>query len=141
MTTDITELAQLRAELSNPAIGTNSHLRKVALSLVETLEGKERTIQVLESSYNEQTEALEKATKTISELQSGLVVSDFKEASKYGKKIQELQSRIAELESRTVTVKLPRPGFIIVSGERVGVYMKADVDAALAAAGIKVEAE
>lgn len=70
MTTDITELAQLRAELSNPAIGTNSHLRKVALSLVETLEGKERTIQVLESSYNEQTEALEKATKTISELQS-----------------------------------------------------------------------
>ncbi|EOD6527537.1 hypothetical protein ACJ2CC_000631 [Klebsiella pneumoniae] len=105
--TDITELAQLRAELSNPAIGTNSHLRKVALSLVETLEGKERTIQVLESSYNEQTEALEKATKTISELQSGLVVSDFKEASKYGKKIQELQSRIAELESRTVTVKLP----------------------------------
>ncbi|HCM7731732.1 hypothetical protein [Klebsiella pneumoniae] len=103
--TDITELAQLRAELSNPAIGTNSHLRKVALSLVETLEGKERTIQVLESSYNEQTEALEKATKTISELQSGLVVSDFKEASKYGKKIQELQSRIAELESRTV--KLP----------------------------------
>ncbi|MEG8530890.1 hypothetical protein U4P09_21125 [Klebsiella quasipneumoniae subsp. similipneumoniae] len=35
-------------------------------------------------------EAVEKATKTISELQSGRVVSDFKEASKYGKKIQEL---------------------------------------------------
>lgn len=34
-------------------------------------------------------------------------MSDFKEASKYGKKIQELQSRIAELESRTV--KLPKP--------------------------------
>lgn len=36
--TDITELAQLRAELSNPAIGSKDHLRKLALSLVEALE-------------------------------------------------------------------------------------------------------
>lgn len=57
--------------------------------------------------------------------------------------LMELQFRrkSAELEARTVTVKLQSLGFIIVSGERVGVYMKADVDAALAAAGIKVEAE
>lgn len=41
MTTDITELAQLRAELSNPAIGGKDHLRKLALSLVEALELKE----------------------------------------------------------------------------------------------------
>lgn len=141
MTTDITELAQLRAELSNPAIGTNSHLRKVALSLVETLEGKERTIQVLESSYNEQTEALEKATKTISELQSGLVVSDFKEASKYGKKIQELQSRIAELESRTV--KLPPKvdsSNVPFAGHTWNCCLD-EVEKCLTAAGIKVEAE
>ncbi len=39
--TDITELAQLRAELSNPAIGSKDHLRKLALSLVEALELKE----------------------------------------------------------------------------------------------------
>ena len=38
MTTDITELAHLRAELSNPAIGSKDHLRKLALSLVEALE-------------------------------------------------------------------------------------------------------
>ncbi|HDS7793375.1 TPA: ead/Ea22-like family protein [Raoultella ornithinolytica] len=38
MTTDITELAQLRAELSNPAIGSKDHMRKLALSLVEALE-------------------------------------------------------------------------------------------------------
>lgn len=38
MTTDITELAQLRAELSNPAVGSKDHLRKLALSLVEALE-------------------------------------------------------------------------------------------------------
>lgn len=38
MTTDVTELAQLRAELSNPAVGSKDHLRKLALSLVEALE-------------------------------------------------------------------------------------------------------
>ncbi|HBM9089462.1 TPA: ead/Ea22-like family protein, partial [Klebsiella oxytoca] len=46
--------------------------------------------------------------------------------------------RIAELESRTV--KLPRPGFITISGERIAVYLKGDVDAAMLAAGIE-EAE
>nr|UVN09976.1 MAG: hypothetical protein [Bacteriophage sp.] len=35
--TDITKLAQLRKELSNPAIGSKDHLRKLALSLVEAL--------------------------------------------------------------------------------------------------------
>ncbi|WP_224360767.1 ead/Ea22-like family protein [Klebsiella michiganensis] len=44
-------------------------------------------------------------------------------------------------ESRTVTVKLPRPGFITISGERMAVYMKGEVVAALLAAGIKWEAE
>lgn len=53
---------------------------------------------------------------------------------------EELQARIAELESRTVTVKLPRPGFITISGERMAVYLKGDVDAAMLAAGIE-EAE
>lgn len=48
MTTDITELAQLRAELSNPAMDTNVHLRKVALSLVEALEKAQRHIGELE---------------------------------------------------------------------------------------------
>lgn len=38
MNTNTTELAQLRAELSNPAIGSKDHLRKLALSLVEALE-------------------------------------------------------------------------------------------------------
>ena len=44
MTTDITELAQLRAELSNPAIGSKDHLRKLALSLVEALEKAQQHI-------------------------------------------------------------------------------------------------
>lgn len=44
----------------------------------------------------------------------------------------------SELESRTV--KLPLPGFITISGERMAVYLKGDVDAAMLAAGIE-EAE
>ncbi|ACI09633.1 Ead domain protein [Klebsiella variicola] len=51
--------------------------------------------------------------------------------------IAALRQRIAELESRTVTVKLPRPGFVTISGERTAVYLKADVDAAMLAAGIE----
>ncbi|MBZ1957183.1 hypothetical protein ACYA5M_25895 [Klebsiella pneumoniae] len=47
-----------------------------------------------------------------------------------------LKAYIEHLESRTVTVKLPRPGFVTISGERTAVYLKADVDAVLAAAGI-----
>ncbi|WP_085396525.1 hypothetical protein [Raoultella sp. YJ] len=46
MTTDITELAQLRAELSNPAVGSKDHLRKIALSLVEALEKAQQTTAV-----------------------------------------------------------------------------------------------
>lgn len=92
--TDITELAQLRSELSNPANGSKDHLRKLALLLLE---------------------ALEKA-----------------------------QQRITQLESRTVTLKPMRPGHITVGGEKIGIYMRDEVDeflAALSAAGIKVEAE
>jgi len=46
--------------------------------------------------------------------------------------------RIAALKSRTL--KLPRPGVITISGERMAVYLKGDVDAAMLAAGIE-EAE
>lgn len=47
-------------------------------------------------------------------------------------------------ESRTVTVKPMRPGHITVGGEKLGIYMRDEVDeflAALTAAGIKWEAE
>ncbi|GKM60592.1 TPA: hypothetical protein RMR72_000881 [Klebsiella pneumoniae] len=47
--TDITELAQLRAELLSPAIGSSSQLRKIALSLVEALEKAQQRIAELES--------------------------------------------------------------------------------------------
>lgn len=50
--------------------------------------------------------------------------------------------RIAELEPRTVTVKPMRPGHITVGGEKIGIYMRDEVDefiAALTDAGIKWE--
>lgn len=47
--TDITELAQLRAELSNPAVGSKDHLRKLALSLVEALEKAQQRNAELEA--------------------------------------------------------------------------------------------
>lgn len=40
-------------------------------------------------------------------------------------------------EQRPVTVNLPRHGFVTISGERTAVYLKDDVDAALATAGIR----
>lgn len=46
--TNITKLAQLHAELSNPAIGSKDHLRKLALSLVEALEKAQQRIAELE---------------------------------------------------------------------------------------------
>ena len=76
--TDITELAQLRAELLSPAIGSNAHLRKIALSLVE---------------------ALEKA-----QAQSSKWLEAYHKAVSIGARYEE---RIAELESRTVKLPEP----------------------------------
>ncbi|EMW3227434.1 hypothetical protein K8Q45_22580 [Escherichia coli] len=70
---DITELAQLRAELSNPANGSKDHLRKLALLLVEALERKE------EQRANW-----------------------FQMAQKLGEDLDAAEKRIADLESRTV---------------------------------------
>ncbi|HIH5533683.1 ead/Ea22-like family protein [Klebsiella grimontii] len=51
--TDITKLAQLRKELSNPAIGSKDHLRKIALSLVEALEKAQRVNAAQDDHINQ----------------------------------------------------------------------------------------
>lgn len=115
--TDITELAQLRAELSNPAIGSKVHLRKLALSLVEALELKE------EQRANW-----------------------FQMAQKLGEDLDAAEKRIAELESRTVTVK-QYDEFQICHYGATEDYAKGYIDCQnnffkwLTAAGIKLEAE
>ena len=55
--------------------------------------------------------------------------------------LEKAQQRIAELESRTVTVKLPESFRLAKSSSGLTYYYADEVDAALAAAGIKVEAE
>ncbi|MCQ0808920.1 hypothetical protein L1C77_21850 [Klebsiella pneumoniae] len=78
--TNITELAQLRAELSNPANGSKDHLRKLALLLVEALERKE------EQRANW-----------------------FQMAQKLGEDLDAVEKRIAELESKLANpVQLPK---------------------------------
>lgn len=54
------------------------------------------------------------------------------------------ERQLAEMVSRTVTVKPMRSGHIAVGGEKIGIYMRDEVDefiASLAAAGIKLETE
>jgi len=55
--------------------------------------------------------------------------------------IAALRQRIADLESRTVTVKLPEPFKLAKSSSGLRYYYADEVDAALTASGIKVEAE
>lgn len=74
--TNITKLAQLRAELSNPAIGSKDHLRKLALLLVEALEKAQQQ------------------TKSDFEIKARLC----KESNSLHDRLREAEKRIAELE-------------------------------------------
>ncbi|HBR4178824.1 TPA: hypothetical protein L9U47_003760 [Klebsiella pneumoniae] len=71
--TDITELAQLRAELLSPAIGSNAHLRKIALSLVEALEKAQTERDEFRNRLKLERSILEDADKRIAELESRTV--------------------------------------------------------------------
>ncbi|EMO4451313.1 hypothetical protein [Klebsiella grimontii] len=97
--TDITELAQSHELLIANGNETEAELSITDFALraagyvdelVEALESKERIIQVLESSYNEQTEALEKAQH--------VAAVDWEAAASLNVENQELKRRIAELE-------------------------------------------
>ena len=175
--TDITKLAQLRAELLSPAIGSGAHLRKIALSLVEALEKAQQLIDELQQGFIANQEEAHEAIKYATELKEQLARANagreeaFSEVDEMQKsldhthrrrtiwrwraftaedEIAALRQRIAELESRTVTVKLPQrlqPGADgwddwYVHSDDEGEYLKFDdVLAMLTAAGIKVEAE
>ncbi|MRK52241.1 ead/Ea22-like family protein [Klebsiella pneumoniae] len=78
-------------------------------------------------------EALEKA-----QAQSSKWLEAYHKAVSIGARYEE---RIAELESRTVTVKLPESFKLAKSSSGLRYYYADEVDAALTAAGIKVEAE
>lgn len=162
MTTDITDLAQLRAELSNQANGSKDHLRKLALLLVEALEkAQAATTQqgnIASALLDEVTQLRRHADEKAPELRALLIEAD--------SELEVLRQRIAELESRTV--KLPKPHAHLIwiqaghapddywddvavshsekdrccdGSERYPVYARWEIEEMLAAAGIKVEDE
>ena len=147
MTTDITELAQLRAELSNPAIGSKDHLRKLALSLVEALEkaqainaAAEKLVRCKGRYHSEQNyRALAALFGVKTPDLPPLEHENVHYADAAEMEIAALRQRIAELESRTV--KLPEPFKLAKSSSVLTYYYADEVDAALTAAGIKVETE
>ncbi|HGK4698207.1 TPA: hypothetical protein ACJ2WO_000042 [Klebsiella pneumoniae] len=166
MTTDITELAQLRAELSNPANGSKDHLRKLALLLVEALEKAQHRLDELENDEVRQRLANAEHQLYMAELaKHNLKASrkaQFRKRRAAEKRIAELEEaeqklcaanvtldaraelaerHLAELESRSITVKLPESFKLAKSSSGLRYYYADEVDAALTAAGIKVEAE
>ncbi|MCO0607834.1 hypothetical protein NGG26_06130 [Klebsiella pneumoniae] len=133
MTTDITSLAQrLKVAAKNGCCHTL--FPDDCLSLVEALEKAQQRIGKLEKKLTDHKRMNQEMAKAM------LTPNDSDAA---GMEIEALRQRIAELESRTVKLPDLRQ---IVSGDRYvwsdGVYnYSQDVKVALAAAGIKVEAE
>lgn len=165
--TDITELAQ-RARI-NAECG--EHLSPAeTLELVEALESEKRICATWRKTAESTSEKLEKA-QTINAAAEKLVRCKGRYHSEqnyralaalFGVKtpdlpplehenvhyadaaeieIAALRQRIAELESRTVTVKLPESFKLAKSSSGLRYYYADEVDAAIIAAGIKVETE
>ncbi|HHQ5364816.1 hypothetical protein HJX36_06350 [Klebsiella pneumoniae] len=134
--TDITELAQ--REKFEAWVMTQICISKSTLEGMRTADGYRNTT-LSGTDYNrmwncwkaagaELVEALEKAQAENTAGVAGM-------AESYETTISMLRSRIAELESRTVTVKLPQA---VSAG---GQGYQEQVERILTAAGIKVEAE
>ncbi|EOI1255586.1 hypothetical protein ACMGL4_001930 [Klebsiella pneumoniae] len=161
--TDITELAQqelaqLRAELSNQAIGSKDHLRKIALSLVDKLEKcRDREIRWLALSdekskiITDQEEALEKAQQVDEELCKLLPPGaeymdppdggDVTPLEQVSRMVADYRQRISMLESKIVIVSLPSINPEMINQDVVFGYQKAQKEAVefCAAAGIKLQ--
>lgn len=113
---------------------------RVLLEALEATEAKANglanTLRVVNAANAELLEALEKAQEDGNEYaasERAVVVNNVALQDEiYG-----LKARIAELESRTVTVKLPR----WLVKDAIAVYDRDEIEDALTAAGIKWEAE
>ncbi|HGW5401836.1 ead/Ea22-like family protein [Klebsiella pneumoniae] len=156
--TDITELAQSEindalaqlkqiSEYPTPSTQYARALRKYILALVEALE-KAQTINAAaeklvrckgryhsEQNYRALAALFGVKTPDLPPLEHENV--HYADAAEM--EIAALRQRIAELESRTV--KLPEPFKLAKSSSGLTYYYADEVDAALTAAGIKVEAE
>lgn len=167
MTTDITELAQsLKAAAENATpgewcsddqygiaadSGLNGNYYIASCSGPEHRQNKRFIALANPANILALVEALEKAQQRIGKLEKKL--TDHKrmnqemakamltpnDSDAAGMEIAALRQRIAELESRTV--KLPEPFKLAKSLSGLTYYYAEEVDAAITAAGIKVEAE
>ncbi|WP_421052085.1 ead/Ea22-like family protein [Klebsiella quasipneumoniae] len=146
MTTDITELAQSLKAAAENAIGAHERLAAYPYGEIIDIsqhEGEQIDIDITDlNEFNKEAnpvnilalvEALEKA--------QGMEAYWKTQCRGITDHCEELQARIAELESRTVTVKLPESFKLAKSSSGLTYYYANEVDAALTAAGIKVEAE
>ncbi|HHS9545363.1 TPA: hypothetical protein ACT3KN_001722 [Klebsiella quasipneumoniae subsp. similipneumoniae] len=136
MTTDITEMAQsksLRKKL-------NRRLND-AYGFQRTSGGKHTTISLSIAECKSAIAALEKHLALVEALEKAQGMEAYWKVQCRGitDHCEVLQARIAELESRTV--KLPEPFKLAKSLSGLTYYYAEEVDAAITAAGIKVEAE
>ena len=134
MKTDITELAQSLKAAAENAIGAHERLAAYPYGEIIDIsqhEGEQIDIDITDlNEFNKEAnpanvialvEAMEKAQETIAFQQ------------------REIKALLSSLESRTV--KMPEPFKLAKSSSGLAYYFADDVDAALTAAGIKVEAE
>ena len=137
MTTDITELAQSLKAAAEKAIAEEGSTwwneEQLASDYGLALHRTDAKFIALASHENvlALVEALEKA--------QGMETYWKTQCRGITDHCEELQARIAELESRTV--KMPEPFKLAKSSSGLTYYFADDVDAALTAAGIKWEAE
>ncbi|MFW3738519.1 ead/Ea22-like family protein [Klebsiella pneumoniae] len=149
--TDITELAQSLKAAAENAIGAHERLAAYPYGEIIDIsqhEGEQIDIDITDlNEFNKEAnpvnilalvEALEKA--------KGMEAYWKTQCRGITDHCEELQARIAELESRTITVKLPEPpGPMSIGARTVYFGIVADVvrsfQDGLGAAGIKVEAE
>lgn len=142
--TDITELAQSLKAAAENAIGAHERLAAYPYGEIIDIsqhEGEQIDIDITDlNEFNKEAnpvnilalvEALEKA--------QGMETYWKTQCRGITDHCEELQARIAELESRTV--KMPEPFKLAKSSSGLTYYFADDVDAALTAAGIKVEGE
>ena len=144
MTTDITELAQ-RLNICAKE-GTYPVLSPADCgALVEALEKAQRANAAQDDHINQQQDRIDTLEKRNAEL--GREVTHLQSLKTVNAARQEAQSEFhrgyscghkdASLESRTVTVKMPR----WLVKDAIAVYDRDDIEDALTAAGIKWEAE
>ncbi|HBQ5286725.1 TPA: ead/Ea22-like family protein [Klebsiella pneumoniae] len=133
------ETAQRNAEFIALANPVN------VLALVEALEKAQQERENWRTSFDNERFRADKLKAHIDEMteeRTASITELSRIIQKEVKAKREAEKRIAELESRTVTVKLPKIRRVkLVSGEYVNGWTAHDVACALSAAGIKVEAE